>query len=119
METFSAIIQIIIPFGILNVWLLRSRRATNYRGGEAATLQGEFTVYGLPKFIFYTVGTLKLSAAAMLLLGFFLPDLVIPGAALMSALMLGALVMHAKTGDPAIRYLPAGLMLFMSLFLLF
>ena len=119
MGTISAIIQIIIPLGILNVWLLRSGRATNYRGGKASTLKDEFTAYGLPDWVFYVVGTLKLSAAAMLLLGFLLPVLVMPGAALMSALMLGALVMHAKVGDPAIRYLPAGLMLLMSLFLLF
>lgn len=119
METVNTIIQIIISLGILNVWLLRPGKATNYRGGTATSLKDEFSAYGLPKWVFYAVGMLKLLAAGMLLLGFMLPVLIIPGAALMSALMLGAFLMHAKVGDPAMRYLPAGLMLLMSLFLLF
>ena len=54
----------------------------------------------------------------MLLLGFLLPVLVLPGAALLALLMLGAVAMHAKVRDPAIRYLPAVLMLVMSLLVL-
>ena len=118
METVDAIIQLIIPLGILNVWLLRTGRATAYRGGDATNLKAEFAAYGLPDWSFYTVGFLKLSAAALLLIGFVLPVLIRPGAALMAALMLGAVLMHAKVKDPAIRYLPAGVMLILSLCLL-
>ncbi|MFO8028165.1 MAG: DoxX family protein [Opitutales bacterium] len=117
MDLIESIIQLIIPLGIINVWLLRSKQRTTYRGKDAAGLKEEFAAYGLPEWMFYTVGALKLSAAAMLLLGFFLPVLVLPGAALMAVLMLGAVAMHAKVGDPPIRYLPAGLMLIMSLIL--
>ncbi|MEO0511042.1 MAG: DoxX family protein [Verrucomicrobiota bacterium] len=119
MGTVSTILQLVIPLGILNVWLLRSKRATAYRGGDAKDLKGEFMAYGLPEAFFYIIGTLKLSAAALLLLGFVWPALVLPGAALMATLMLGAVLMHAKVKDPLIRYLPASLMLAMSLIILF
>lgn len=118
MEFVKTALQLIIPLGIINVWLLRPRRSTAYRGGAARDLKAEFQAYGLPKWSFYTIGTLKLTAAAMLLLGFLLPALVAPGAALMAGLMLGAVGMHAKVGDPPIRYLPAALMLIMSLALM-
>lgn len=117
MEILTTAIQIIIPLGIINVWLLRSGRATTFRGGGAPNLKAEFSAYGLPEWAYYTVGALKLSAAGLLLAGFFVPGLVLPGAALMTVLMLGAVLMHAKAGDPAARYLPAALMLIMSLVL--
>ena len=119
METISLIFQIIIPLGIFNVWLLRLGKATSYRGGNAQSLKEEFAVYGLPDWAFYIVGALKLSAAIALLLGFFIPSLVFPGALLMAALMLGALAMHIKVKDPIAKSLPASLMLFMCLVLLF
>ena len=119
METVSLLLQIIIPLGIFNVWLLRPKKATAYRGGAATNLKDEFAAYGLPEAAFYIIGTLKLGAAVLLLLGFVLPILILPGALLMSALMLGAVLMHAKVSDPLVRYLPATVMLAMSLVLLF
>lgn len=119
METISSIFQIIIPLGIFNVWLLRIGKATSYRGGDAKSLKEEFAVYGLPDSAFYIVGALKLSAAVALLLGFFVPYLIFPGALVMAILMMGALVMHLKVKDPAAKSLPASLMLLMCLFLLF
>ncbi|MGB0409731.1 MAG: DoxX family protein [Opitutales bacterium] len=119
METISTVLRILIPLGILNVWLLRYGRATAYRGGNAANLKAEFAAYGLPGGSFFLIGALKLTAAAFLLLSFLLPALVLPGAALMTVLMLGAVLMHARVRDPAIRYLPATAMLLMSLLLLF
>lgn len=118
METVCPLIQIIMALGILNVWLLRSNRATAYRGGSATDLKGEFTAYGLPTWSFYLVGGLKLLAAFLLLLGLLMPVLVMPSAALLTLLMLGAVLMHAKVKDPAIRYLPASLMLAMSIMVL-
>ena len=119
MDTIALIFQIIIPLGIFNVWLLRIGKATSYRGGDARTLKEEFAVYGLPDWAFYAVGILKLSAAIALLLGFFVPYLIFPGAVIMAILMMGALVMHFKVKDPIAKSLPASLMLFMCLFLLF
>ncbi|HKK18764.1 MAG TPA: DoxX family protein [Opitutales bacterium] len=119
MEILTSILQLVVPLGILNVWLLRKNRSTNYRGGDAPNLKAEFQAYGLPEWAYFTVGFLKLSAAAMLLVGFLVPALVVPGASLMAVLMLGAVAMHAKVGDPAIRYVPASLVLIMSLGLIF
>ena len=119
MESVSLLIQAILALGILNVWLLRAGRPTAFRGGAAPNLKAEFASYGLSSAAFYVIGALKLLAAAMLLLGFVRPVLVMPAAALLAVLMLGAVLMHAKVRDPAIRYLPAAVMLFLSLVVLF
>lgn len=118
MDTLQIIFQLIIPLGILNVWFVRPKQQTAYRGGNASTLKEEFAAYGLSEGAFFTIGTLKVGSAILLLLGFLLPILVFPSALLMALLMLGAVLMHAKVRDPAIRYLPASLMLVMSVCLL-
>ncbi|ADE55750.1 DoxX family protein [Coraliomargarita akajimensis] len=114
MEFVGTVLQVIIPLGILNVWLLRASRATAYRGGAAPNLKAEFAAYGMPNWSFYVVGGLKLSAATLLLLGFAWPALVRPAAGVMALLMLGAVGMHAKVKDPAVRSVPAAAMLVMS-----
>ena len=106
--------SLIVGLGILNVWLIRGQRPTNYRGGNAQSLKAEFAAYGLPAPLFYVIGTLKLGAALALLLGIALPQLVAPAAALMTALMLGAIVMHVKVRDPAHKSLPAAILLLLS-----
>jgi uncharacterized membrane protein YphA (DoxX/SURF4 family) len=112
--TLATILQIIIGLGLLNVWLLRSGKATAYRGGEARTLREEFQAYGLPSPVFYAVGALKISAGILLLVGLWVPEVVLPSAAVVAFLMVGALVMHVKVGDPPVRSAPALLMLIMS-----
>lgn len=119
MELISSIVQIILALGIFNVWFIRAGRPSNYRGRSASNLRDEFTSYGLSGTVFYIVGTLKVASAAMLLAGFLVPALVRPAAALLALLMIAAVVMHAKVKDPAIRYLPASVMLLLSLLLLF
>ena len=119
MSIIAILFQIVIALGIFNVWLLRSSRATPYRGKDAPSLKSEFAAYGLSESIFYTVGVLKLAAALMLLLGIFIPFLVLPGAVIMAILMLGAVVMHIKVSDPINKMVPATIMLLMSVFLIF
>jgi hypothetical protein len=118
MNIVSIFFQIIIALGIFNVWFLRSSKATPYRGKDTTSLQAEFAAYGLPEWMFYVVGVLKLSAAIALLLGILIPSLVIPGASVMAVLMLGAVVMHVKVKDPINKLLPASIVLLMSIFLL-
>ena len=118
MSMIAILFQIIIALGIFNVWLVRSSRATPYRGKDAASLKSEFAAYGLSEYVFYLVGFFKLSAAAALLVGIFVPSLVFPGAFAMAILMLGAVVMHIKVGDPVNKYVPASVVLLMSIFLL-
>lgn len=114
MATLSIILQIVIALGLLNVWLVRARSGTAYRGGDARSLQEEFAAYGLPDFVFYLVGALKIGAAVALIVGIWIPELVLPAAALVALLMVGALVMHAKVGDPVEKSLPAFVMLLLS-----
>lgn len=112
--TVAAILQVIVALGLLNVWLLRPRSSTSYRGGDARSLKEEFAEYGLPEWMFYLVGALKIGAAIALLAGLWLPALVSPAAAVVVVLMLGAVAMHVKVSDPWKKALPALLVLVMS-----
>lgn len=115
MNTIQLILQLIIGLGVLNVWLIRGKRATPYRGGSATDLRGEFQTYGLPPWACPVVGVVKVGAALALIAGIGAPMLVIPAAGVIAFLMAGALVMHFKIRDPAQKSLPAALMFAMSL----
>lgn len=109
METLAQICQIIVGCGLLNVWLLRFNKGTAYRGGSAANMLEEFAAYGLPAWSCYLVGFLKVVSAFALLAGLVpsLSFLVLPAAAIVAALMAGALAMHLKVGDPFKKSVPA------------
>ena len=79
----------------------------------------EFAVYGLNEAMVYLIGGLKILAALGLLIGFFKDKVIIPSALLMSTLMMGAIFMHFKVEDEAIKYLPAGLMFVFSMSILY
>jgi len=119
MQPLQIICQLIIGLGILNVWFLRSGKATSYRGGHATNLKEEFAAYGLPVWMFWLVGVLKVGAALALLVGIAFPVLVQPGAVVMTGLMLGAIVMHLKVKDAPRKSLPAAILLVLSLVLIF
>ena len=101
--------------GLLNVWLIRGKAGTSYRGGEAKTLKQEFDAYGLPEAAFYLVGALKITAGIILIAGVWVSLPVQIAAGTVALLMVGALVMHLKVGDPPMKSLPALLMLLMSI----
>jgi uncharacterized membrane protein YphA (DoxX/SURF4 family) len=107
------LLQAIVGLGLLNVWLVRARSATAYRGGKAQTLREEFDAYGLPSAAFYIVGGLKVAAGLVLVLGLWMDLPVQLASGVVAGLMLGAIAMHAKVGDPAKRSLPAALVLLM------
>lgn len=104
---------------VINVWFFRFSNPTIYRGGNAMNMIEEFAVYGLGETMVYLVGGLKILAALGLLIGFLNRKVILPSAALMGALMLGAVFMHFKVSDEAIKFLPAGLMLVFSLSIVF
>ena len=110
----GSILQVIVGVGLLNVWLLRRESATAYRGGEAKNLKDEFAAYGLPAPMFYIVGGLKIVCGVLLLVGLAYPPVVLPAAAVVAVLMMGAVAMHLKVGDPVSKFVPAALMLAMS-----
>lgn len=113
-QTIVTVLQFIVGLGLLNVWIVRSGSATAYRGGDATSLREEFAVYGLPTFAFPVVGVLKVGAALVLIAGVWLDLPVQVAAAVVAALMVGAVAMHVKVGDPVTKALPATAMLAMS-----
>jgi hypothetical protein len=110
----ASLLQVILALGLINVWLVRSGKATAFRGGASTNLHQEFAAYGLSDAVFYLVGALKLASAAALLAALWVPDLALPAASVLAALMLGALAMHLKVKDPLLKSVPALAMLAMT-----
>ncbi len=119
MELLPVLLQVIVALGIFNVWLVRPKQASAYRGGHATTLQGEFAAYGLPVIGMYVIGAIKLSLAAALIVGIWVPAIVLPAALGLAVMMLGAIAMHWKIGDRPAKSLPAALLLVMCLAIAF
>jgi uncharacterized membrane protein YphA (DoxX/SURF4 family) len=113
LDTFAHVLQVVVGLGLLNVWLVRSRSATNYRGRSAMTLKQEFQEYGLPPVAYFIVGTLKVVAGVVLLASLWMPMPARLAAVVVAGLMIGALVMHAKVKDPMLKFVPAAAMLVM------
>jgi hypothetical protein len=110
----SNVLQIVVALGLLNVWIVRLRKSTIYRGGMSLNLRDEFAEYGLPDALFWIVGVLKITIAILLIAGIWHRHLLMPTSAVLFVLMVGALAMHVKIGDPPIKSLPAFLMLAMT-----
>jgi hypothetical protein len=112
-------IKLIIGLGIYNVWLLRARRATDWRGGDAKNMKEEFAVYGLPGWFMNVVGFFKLLFASLLMVSIWVPALTLPAAVGMGLLMLGAVSMHVKVKDPPKKALPSFTLFFLCLLVAF
>jgi uncharacterized membrane protein YphA (DoxX/SURF4 family) len=119
MEKLIPFLQIIVALGIYNVWFIRPKRKTDYRGRGASSLKEEFMSYGLSVSSMYLVGAIKVLSATALLLGLLYPALTKPAAAVLSVMMVGAISMHFKVGDNLKRFVPAVLMLAMSVTIFF
>lgn len=107
MERLVVVSQVLVAVGLLNVWLLRPGKATAWRGGDARTMAEEFAAYGLPAWSRPVIGGLKVGLALLLLAGIWIPGVARPVAAGVAVLMVGAVAMHVKIGDPPHRSLPA------------
>ena len=92
---------------IMNVWFNRFNKDTGYRGGNATNMKEEFEAYGLSETTMYAVGAAKVSLAGVMLVGNAVPRVTRPASIGLATLMLGAIGMHIKVGDPVKRYLPA------------
>lgn len=108
--------QLILGFGLLNVWLLRAGKATPYRGRAAQNMSEEFAEYGLPSWFMWSTGCLKVIWGVTLIAGLWFRSVTGPAAALLALLMLGAVIMHWKVQDPLLRFFPAASLLALSLF---
>ena len=124
LNILEIVIKLVVGLSILNVWLLNRNNKSQWRAGDATTMQEEFAVYGFPKNIMIIVGTLKCIFAVLLLISIFYPSNYFPsiewiGAAGIAILMAGAISMHFKVGDPAKKSLPAAIFLILSLLVIF
>lgn len=119
MEYIRIMLQVIVGLSILNVWLLQNKKETQWRGGNAKTIKEEFAVYGLPEWMCYLVGALKVALAVGLLAGIGFPELVTPAALGLAALLTGSIAMHLKINDPLKKSFPALLFLAMCLYIAF
>lgn len=119
MKILKYLLSAAVSLVVLNVWFFRFNKSSIYRGGQALNMAEEFAVYGLNETMLYLVGGLKILAALGLLIGLFKEKVTVPSALIMATLMLGAIFMHFKVSDEAIKYLPAGLMFVFSLGIFF
>jgi hypothetical protein len=110
-----SILQVILALGLINVWLVRFRKPTKYRGRGATNMEQEFRAYGLPTWFMYLIGTAKLVIAGLFIIGLWIPVVVAPTAVALALLMIGAVAMHIKVRDAFIRMVPALLMLGMAI----
>ena len=119
MKILKYLLMSTISLIVLNVWFFRFNTFTIYRGGNATNMIEEFAVYGFSETVVYIIGGLKILAAFGLLFGFFFEKTILPSVSLMGTLMLGAIIMHFKINDEAIKFLPAGLLFISSLTVLY
>lgn len=115
MDYLSIVLKCIVGLSILNVWLLRKGQSTPWRGGNATSLKEEFMHYGLSESTMKMVGTVKCLLAVALLVSIFLPILEMYSALGIAIMMLGAIGMHLKVGDPIKKSFPAFLFLALSI----
>jgi len=111
MENIEILIQIVIALGIFNVWIVRFKKTSKYRGGDANNMKSEFKAYGFKDSFMKIIGFSKLLLACLLIAGIWIPFLVDPSAFLMGCLMVGAIGVHVKINDPLTKSLPAFIML--------
>ena len=107
MFTITTLINLVISITLINVWIFRFNKKTKYRGGEASSMKEEFSIYGLPSWFMYFVGTLKIIVAFLLILGIWLSNINIYSYFVLSVLMIGAILMHLKVKDSIIKSIPA------------
>ena len=119
MDYLLIALQVIVALSILNVWLVQNKKPTQWRGGNATTIIEEFKVYGLPVWMCFVVGTLKILFAVGLLAAIWYPSFREPSALGLAALLLGSIVMHLKIKDPIKKSLPAFIFLTMCLYIAF
>ena len=107
-------LQLIVAGGLINVWILRFHKGTKYRGKSAKNMRDEFDAYGLPESFMWLVCLLKLGCATGLVIGIWFPAIILPTALILAVLMVGAIAMHLKAGDPILKFLPAAMMLVLA-----
>ena len=81
-------------------------------------MKEEFIAYGLPSWIMYLVGSLKVAFSIGLLVGLWIPEVVVFSASGIAIMMFFAIVMHVKIKDPLTKSIPAITFLVLSVLII-
>ncbi len=111
-------LKLIVGLSILNVWLLRFRNASQWRGGNAKNMKEEFANYGLPMWFMTLIGSLKVLFSLALIASIYFEQIELIPAIGIAALMIGAIFMHIKIGDSFKKSVPAVIFLVLSAIIL-
>jgi len=119
MEYVYIALKLILGISMINVWLIQKDKPTKWRGGDAENIVDEFKAYGLPVYMCYLVGFLKVTLGILLIVSIWVPALAFPAAIGLALLLTGSIIMHFKINDPLYKSFPAFLFLLMCLFIAF
>ena len=111
--------QLIIALSVIRVWTMNFNKPSRWRGGGAKNMKEEFIAYGLPSWIMYLVGTLKVVFSIGLIAGLWIPEVIKFSASGIAIMMFFAIVMHVKIKDPISKSIPAIIFLILSLLIIF
>ena len=114
-----SLFQVIIGLSVMRVWTINFNKSTPWRGGGARNMKEEFTAYGLPMWMVYFVGTLKVIFSIGLIAGLWIPELVSFSASGIAIFMFFAILMHVKIKDPIKKSIPALTFMVLSLLIIF
>lgn len=117
-DQLLTVFQIIIALSVLRVWTMNFNKPSRWRGGGAKNMKEEFIAYGLPSWIMYLVGSLKVAFSIGLLAGLWIPEVVVFSASGIAIMMFFAIVMHAKIKDPLSKSIPAITFLVLSVLII-
>ncbi len=94
------IIQLVIAFSVIYVWIFRFHNVLK-----------EFTSFNLSDVVRNFVGASKTALATLLITGVWYPELVLVSVCLMGAFMIAAQFFHFKIGNPFKQRLPSLMLL--------
>lgn len=84
-----------------------------------ASVVAKFERWGYQPVVRVATGAVEALAGALLLIGIVVPAVAITGVLLVIAVMLGALLTHARADDPIGQWIPAAVLLVLALVLAF
>ena len=118
-QQLVSLFQVIIGLSVMRVWTINFNKSTPWRGGGARNMKEEFTAYGLPMWMVYFVGALKVIFSIGLIAGLWIPELVSFSASGIAIFMFFAILMHVKIKDPIKKSIPALTFMVLSLLIIF
>mgnify|MGYP001313834234 FL=1 len=118
-QQLVSLFQVVIGLSVMRVWTINFNKSTPWRGGGARNMKEEFTAYGLPQWMVYFVGILKVIFSIGLIAGLWIPELISFSASGIAIFMFFAILMHVKIKDPIKKSIPALTFMVLSLLIIF